>query len=76
MTGGRENPSLNEAGESIPSFNRVREYYLSVDIDFESIHTNSKFLKTFFKIINCIKVPAPAFILNSKGVFKAHPFYF
>ena len=52
-----------------------RQYYLSVDVDFTAIPTSSKFLKTLFKLINIVKVPAPALEFSRKGV-KAHALYF
>ena len=53
-----------------------RQYYLSLDIDFERIETNKKWLKTIFKVANCIKVPAPTVELNSDGSSTFHWLYF
>lgn len=56
--------------------NRVRQYYLSLDIDLTRIKTNSRFLKTVFDVFNVIKIPFPALELNSKGRVKVQYFYF
>jgi hypothetical protein len=46
---------------------RIRQYYLSVDIDFSKIPTNKPALKTFLELINIIKVPFPALEYRSDG---------
>jgi VanZ family protein len=78
MLGGRENVWTDKEGvffdrRDIP---RTRRFYLSPDVDFTRIPTNSKLLKTVFQLIGGIKFPAPALELNSKGKFRAHLFYF
>lgn len=55
---------------------RIRQYYLSLDIDLSRIKTKSRFLKTVFDVFNLIKIPFPAIELNSKGRLKAHYLYF
>lgn len=55
---------------------RIRQYYLSLDIDLTRIRTNSHFLKTVFDVFNVIKLPFPTLEINSKGVAKFHYFYF
>ena len=52
-----------------------RQVYFSLDIDFQSIHTKSKFLKTVFYTINMLKVPFPTLEFNNQGV-KFHGIYF
>jgi hypothetical protein len=51
---------------------RIRQYYLSFDIDFTRIPTRSNALKTFFQIINIVKIPFPAVEFNSGGQVKWH----
>lgn len=70
MLAGNANDNL------FPNQNRVRQYYLSLDVDLSRIRTNSRFLKTIFDVFNVIKVPFPAIELNSKGRVKLHYFYF
>ena len=54
---------------------RVRQFYLSLDVDFSRIKTRSSFLKTIFEAVNILKIPAPALELNSKGDLKFHAVY-
>ncbi|WP_458626194.1 DUF2279 domain-containing protein [Winogradskyella sp. PC D3.3] len=56
--------------------NRIRQYYLSLDIDLSRIKTNSHFLKTIFDVFNVIKLPFPALELNGNGRIKWHYIYF
>jgi len=56
--------------------NRMRQYYLSLDIDLSRIKTNSHVLKSIFDVLNVIKIPFPALELNSKGHVEMHYFYF
>lgn len=53
-----------------------RQYYLSLDIDFRRIPTRHKGLKTFFFMLNTLKVPAPTLEFNRKQGFKGHWLYF
>jgi hypothetical protein len=52
---------------------RYKQFYLSIDINTEMIPSKSKLLRTVFKAINFIKIPAPAIELNTLGQFKFHP---
>lgn len=54
MLGGFENPP------EFASIPRYQQFYLSIDFDFTKIKTKSKFLRTLFKVISIIKIPAPA----------------
>lgn len=56
--------------------NRIRQYYLSLDVDLTRIKTNSHLLKTIFDVLNVIKVPFPALEINSQGLVKFHSIYF
>ncbi len=55
---------------------RIRQYYLSLDIDLSRIKTNSHVLKTIFDVLNLIKIPFPTLELNSNGRLKMHSLYF
>lgn len=46
---------------------RYRQFYISPDIDFSRIKTNSKLLKKTFFVLNCIKFPAPAIEFSNHG---------
>jgi hypothetical protein len=50
---------LNIADGTIRTFNRYRQGYLSLDVDFTRIKTKSRFLKSVFTCINVIKIPFP-----------------
>ncbi len=54
---------------------RKREYYLSLDIDFRRIDTNSRVLKTLFGALNVFKVPAPALCYRQKEGLIFYPLY-
>lgn len=55
---------------------RVRQYYLSVDIDLKRIPTKSRFLKMIFTAVNMWKIPAPALRYDDTGNWKLHAFHF
>ena len=54
---------------------RYSQYYLSLDVDFTRIKTNSGFLKAAFKVLNIFKVPAPTLEYNSVNGFRFIPLY-
>lgn len=56
--------------------NRLRQYYLSLDIDLTKIKTKSHILKTLFSVVNTLKVPAPTLELRSDGVLKFHTIFY
>jgi uncharacterized protein YfiM (DUF2279 family) len=60
----------------LPYVKRNREFYLSFDADLSKIETKSHFLKTFFSVINTIKIPAPAVKLGANGVVNFDCLYF
>jgi hypothetical protein len=74
LTGGMNNPT-EVNGKVIPSFQRYRKYFVSLDLDLTKIKTKSKFLNTVFRSINMIKIPAPTFEFNKNGIYF-YPLYF
>lgn len=76
MLGGFYNPELNQAGEHLPDYDRYRQFYLSLDVDFSVIKTRSKFVKLLLLAVNAIKIPFPALEYNTKGQFRFHYLYF
>ncbi|HEX7904223.1 MAG TPA: DUF2279 domain-containing protein [Chitinophagaceae bacterium] len=78
MYGGFENKWLDQLGNEMnrTDIPRKRQFYVAPDIDFTKIKTSSKLLRTCFAVLNCLKMPAPALMMDSKGKFKAYPFYF
>jgi len=75
MTGGSENATSYE-GENTPEFTRVRQYFLTLDVDLTRIRTRSKFLKGMFTILGFIKIPMPTLEYNSEGKLIFHYLYF
>lgn len=60
MIGARYNNVLAEDEDGTTHyFNRYRQAYFSLDVDFTRIKTKSRFLKSVFTCINVIKIPFP-----------------
>ncbi len=59
-----------------PDQDRIRQYYLSLDIDLTKINTKSNLLKTVFSVLNMIKIPLPTIEYNSKNRVVFRLFYF
>lgn len=76
MTGGSGNPLINDQGEAIPSFDRYRQYYLSLDVDLTKVSCRSKLLRSFFRVVSFVKVPFPAIEYNKKNGLRFHALYY
>jgi hypothetical protein len=78
MLGGYENKWADANGNIVTRFDipRYKRFYLSLDVDLTRIPSHNKFIKTIFSMANVLKIPAPAFELNTKGEFKFHPFFY
>lgn len=78
MLGGYENRWNGDNGlkADATDVKRVRQFYLSPDIDYTKIKTHSHLLKTIFQMANVIKFPAPALMVNSKNQIVFYPIYF
>ncbi len=70
------NPEYDSEGNPLPHFDRVRQYYLSMDIDWTRIKTNSKVLKFFLKGLSFVKLPFPTLEYNKKDQLVFHWLYF
>lgn len=75
MLGGTSNPVYNNRGQTLPQFDRMRQYYFSLDIDLRKIPVKRKWMKVTLSALNWIKIPFPA-LGYSQGKFSLHPFYF
>lgn len=75
MTGGFEN-AANYNGKPIPPYERQRQLFFSLDVDFTRIPTNNNFLKYTFKVLNIFKLPFPTLEYNISGDFAWHWMYF
>jgi hypothetical protein len=79
MFGGFENIAKDANGNF--TFNRsdiprLRQFYISPDIDLTRIKTNKKWLKSAFNMLSLFKIPAPALMIDSKGKMKLNGLYF
>jgi hypothetical protein len=75
MVGARVNPAEVD-GKVVPPFPQYRQYYLGLDLDLARVDTKSKFLNGFFKVINIIRLPAPAVEFNQDRSTKFYWLYF
>lgn len=57
------------------SFIPYRQFYLSLDIDWEEIPVKSKGLKLLFRGLNFVKIPFPGIEFSNKGI-KGYSLYF
>lgn len=55
---------------------RMRQFYLSLDLDLSRIETQKPWLRTLLSVFNSVKIPAPTVEFNSEGVVKFRPIYF
>lgn len=60
----------------LPEKKRIRQFYVSFDVDLTRIQTKNHLLKTVFSIFNTIKIPAPTLEVLANGRFKWHAVYF
>ncbi len=65
---------LIQQGQQI-SFSPYREFFISMDIDWEAIPVKNPYLKLLFKGLNIIKIPFPAVEFSKYGT-KGHFLYF
>jgi len=66
---------ISYKGKSVPYYDRYRQFYLSLDVDFTKIKTNSKVLKKIFNSISYIKVPFPTLEISNRRI-KGYFFHF
>ncbi|MBS0031496.1 DUF2279 domain-containing protein [Chitinophaga sp. 22321] len=78
MVGGRDNTWTDSHGidHDYNQLRRVRQFYLSPDIDFTRIPTRKKGIRVLFQVLNMVKFPAPTLEISSKGRVVLHPVYF
>ena len=60
----------------LPESKRIRQFYLSLDVDLTKIKTKSHLVKTILTVFNSIKIPAPTFEIRGSGEAKFHFIYF
>lgn len=78
MIGGTENKFQNKEGEWIefPELDRVRQLYLSFDVNWDKITWNLPWLKTSVAVFSLVKIPAPALEWNAEEGIKWHWLHF
>ncbi len=76
MTGALGNANYTDNMPDVPMSERRRQWYISPDIDFSRIKTNSKFLKILFTGLNYFKVPMPTLEFTVGKPVKFYFFYF
>jgi uncharacterized protein YfiM (DUF2279 family) len=73
MLGGYSNQWMTDGHSFDAGFlPRYRSLYLSPDIDFSKVKTDSPFLKTLLGLLNLLKMPAPAIEYRSTGEWVFH----
>lgn len=60
----------------LPEERRIRQFYLSFDVDLTRIETKSHVLKTILSVFNTVKIPAPTLEVLGNGRFKWRSLYF
>ena len=75
MIGAYANPP-DYNGKPLPHYDRVAQFYLSVDVDWTKIKTHSKVLRFVFNALSFIKVPAPVLEYNHVDGLVFHPIFF
>lgn len=63
-------------GVVLPEVERYRQFFLSPDIDWTKVPTNSKLVKDLFHALNFIKFPAPAIEVDGRGKVRGHWMYY
>ena len=80
MYGGYENRWKSKEGIELRldprQYPRLKQYYLSLDLDLRKIRTKSSFLNALLRGLTIFKIPAPAIELNSLGRFKFYPLHY
>ena len=55
---------------------RIRQYYLSLDINLAKLKPRSRAIKTLLSLLNHVKVPFSALSFDNQNGLKFHPIYF
>jgi hypothetical protein len=76
MFGGYGNSWPSPNGDIVRNdIKRYKQWYLSLDVDFEKIPTKKKWVKSMFFVLNAIKFPAPTLML-SNGKWSSQWLYY
>ncbi len=55
---------------------RIRQYYLSLDVDLSRIHSRKPWVRTLLGMANLVKIPAPALMVDGQGRVRFYPVFF
>ena len=75
MTGGHANPQYTSSGDTMPHFQRYRQYYLSLTPDFSRLDPRPSFYRTYYDPLQITKLPFPA-LEYSREHFAGHWLYY
>ena len=75
MLGSYSNPPIWD-GNELPYYERTRQYYFSLDVDWTRINTHSSLLRFVFKALSFVKVPFPTLEYNKENQFVFHWMYY
>ena len=75
MLGANEN-ATEYKGQTLPHFDRYPQYYLSLDVELNRIHTKYKWVNTILKFVSVYKIPFSALEWNKSDKFVFHPMYY
>ena len=63
-------------GNALPVLERHRQFYLSLDVDWERVPTRSPLLRALFRGLNFVKAPLPTLEVDTLGRVRGHWVYF
>lgn len=73
-TGGERMVYATPSDNENAGYEAFRQYYLSLDVNWEKIPTERPWLRKLFYVLNMLKLPAPTLSL-AKGQWQFHPIY-
>ena len=63
-------------GDGYVSDPRMRQFFLSLDIDLRKVDTGNEFFNKTLKVLSFIKIPSPAIMFNNKKNIIVYPLYY
>ncbi len=75
LLGGSSNPSEFD-GRELPHYERYRRFIISPDLDLSEIETGSEIINRALRLLNFLKVPAPAVEFNRVDGIRFHILFF
>ncbi|MFW5793178.1 MAG: DUF2279 domain-containing protein [Bacteroidota bacterium] len=75
MLGSNINPPEYNS-QSLPYYPRTRHWYISPDVDYSKIPTDSSFLISLFSLFDFVKMPAPTIEYSKEYGFAFHLLFF